>query len=508
MSSSVSNSAAVSGGATGRNGLPDYLQSVKLKYVKLGYHYLMTHFCKLCLVPLMAILFVQASQMNYEDVYNIYLHLQCNLVLVIVFCTILVFGVTVYILTRPRPVYLVDYACYRPPDHLQVKFNRFMEHSKLTGDFDESSLEFQRKILERSGLGEETYVPEAMHYIPPRPTMEAAREEAKQVMFGALDNLFKSTGVKPKDIGILVVNCSLFNPTPSLSAMIINNYKLRGNIRSFNLGGMGCSAGVIAIDLAKDMLQVHRNTYAVVVSTENITQNWYFGNKKSMLIPNCLFRVGGAAILLSNKQSEKKRAKYKLVHVVRTHKGADDTAFKCVYQEQDKKGKTGVSLSKDLMAIAGNALKTNITTLGPLVLPISEQFLFFITLIARKFFNPKIKPYIPDFKLAFDHFCIHAGGRAVIDELEKNLQLDPVHVEASRMTLHRFGNTSSSSIWYELAYIEAKRRIRRGHRIWQIAFGSGFKCNSAVWQAMRNSELSPWSPWYDCIDKYPVQIAN
>ena len=67
--------------------------------------------------------------------------------------------------------------------------------------------------------------------------------------------------------------------------MIVNKYKLRGNIRSFNLGGMGCSAGVIAVDLAKDLLQVHRNTYVVVVSTENITQHWYFGNKKSMLIP-------------------------------------------------------------------------------------------------------------------------------------------------------------------------------------------------------------------------------
>jgi 3-ketoacyl-CoA synthase len=94
-------------------------------------------------------------------------------------------------------------------------------------------------------------------------------------MFGALDNLFASTGVKPKDIGILVVNCSLFNPTPSLSAMIINKYKLRGNIKSYNLGGMGCSAGVISVDLARELLQLHRATYAVVVSTENITQNWY-----------------------------------------------------------------------------------------------------------------------------------------------------------------------------------------------------------------------------------------
>ncbi|PIA55753.1 hypothetical protein AQUCO_00700223v1 [Aquilegia coerulea] len=501
-----------SGGATTikikeRRRLPDFLQSVNLKYVKLGYHYLITHLLTLLLIPLIIVIFVEGAQTNPEDLKQLWIHLQYNLVSVIICSIFLVFGSTVFIMTRPKPVYLVDYACYRPPEHLQVKYHQFMEHSKLTGDFDESSLEFQRKILERSGLGEETYVPEAMHCIPPQPSMAAAREEAEQVMYGALDTLFANTSIKPKDIGILVVNCSLFNPTPSLSAMIVNKYKLRGNIRSYNLGGMGCSAGVIAIDLAKDLLQIHRNTYAVVVSTENITQNWYFGNKKSMLIPNCLFRVGGSAVLLSNKTVDRRRAKYKLVHVVRTHRGSDDKAFQCVYQEEDDVGKVGVSLSKDLMAIAGGALKTNITTLGPLVLPISEQLLFFSTLVIKKLFNNKIKPYIPDFKLAFEHFCIHAGGRAVIDELEKNLQLAPVHVEASRMTLHRFGNTSSSSIWYELAYIEAKGRMRRGNRVWQIAFGSGFKCNSAVWEALRYVKPSPQSPWEDCINRYPVKIV-
>lgn len=488
--------------------LPDFLQSVNLKYVKLGYHYLITHLLTLCLIPLMVVILLEAGRTNPEDIRQLWVHLQYNLVSVLVGSAFLVFGSTVYMMTRPRPIYLVDYACYRPPDNLKVRSTQFMEHSRLSGNFDEPALEFQRKILERAGLGEETYVPEAMHYLPPRPSMAAAREEAEQVMFGALDALFQNTAVKPKDIGILVVNCSLFNPTPSLSAMIVNKYRLRGNIRSFNLGGMGCSAGVIAVDLAKDLLQVHRSTYAVVVSTENITQNWYFGNNKSMLIPNCLFRVGGAAVLLSNKSADRRRAKYKLVHVVRTHRGADHKAFKCVYQEQDAAGKVGVSLSKDLMAIAGGALKTNITTLGPLVLPISEQLLFFATLVAKKLFNAKVKPYIPDFKLAFDHFCIHAGGRAVIDELEKNLQLLPVHVEASRMTLHRFGNTSSSSIWYELAYIEAKGRMRKGNRIWQIAFGSGFKCNSAVWQALRTVKPSPNGPWEDCIDKYPVQLID
>ncbi|XP_071736764.1 3-ketoacyl-CoA synthase 4-like [Rutidosis leptorrhynchoides] len=486
--------------------LPNLLNSVKLKYVKLGYHYLMKHILTFSFLPIITIIAVHVSQLNVDDISKLYIQLQYNLILVMSLSGAIVLGLTAYLMTRPRPVYLVDYSCYRPPDNLKVQFDIFMERSKVHGGFNDSALEFQRKILERSGLGEETYLPAALHCIPPAPSMAAAREEAEQVMFGALDKLFESTNINPKDIGILVVNCSLFNPTPSLSSMIVNKYKLRGNIKTFNLGGMGCSAGVIAVDLAKDMLQVHRNTYAVVVSMENITQNWYFGNKKSMLIPNCLFRVGGAAVLLSNKSCDKSRAKYKLLHVVRTHQGSNDTAFNCVYQEQDDDGKIGVSLSKDLMAIAGGALKANITTLGPLVLPISEQLLFFATLIARKIMNTNVKPYIPNFKLAFDHFCIHAGGRAVIDELEKNLQLSEEHVEPSRMTLYRFGNTSSSSIWYELAYTEAKGRMKKGNRVWQIAFGSGFKCNSAVWEAVRSVKSTDSNPWADCIHKFPVEI--
>ena len=53
---------------------------------------------------------------------------------------------------------------------------------------------------------------------------------------------------------------------------------------------------------------------------------------------------------------------------MRTHRGAYDKAYRCFYQEQDGVRKIGVSLSEDLMAIAGGTLKTNITTLGPIVL--------------------------------------------------------------------------------------------------------------------------------------------
>ncbi|KAE8678269.1 hypothetical protein F3Y22_tig00111427pilonHSYRG00228 [Hibiscus syriacus] len=70
----------------------------------------------------------------------------------------------------------------------------------------------QIRILERSSLGEETCFPLSIHYIPPASTMETTRGEVELVIFSAMDSLFEKTGLKPKDIDILIVNGSLFSP--------------------------------------------------------------------------------------------------------------------------------------------------------------------------------------------------------------------------------------------------------------------------------------------------------
>merc|ERR1712039_85949 len=95
------------------------------------------------------------------------------------------------------------------------------------------------------------------------------------------------------------------------------------------------------------------------------------------------------------------------------------------------------------------------------------------------------KSYVPNFTKAVDHFCIHACGRAVLDGVQKNLGLHEDHMQASRETLFDWGNTSSSSIWYEAEWIERFGGLKKGHRILQVTFGSGFKCNSAVWRTLR-----------------------
>lgn len=342
-------------------------------------------------------------------------------------------------------------------------------------------------------------------------SMTAAREESKTVMFSVFEEAIKRAGITAKDVDFLIVNCSLFSPTPSLAAMVHSEYGLRADCRTFNLGGMGCSASLIAVDLAKSLLHTRPGSRAVIISTENLTQQLYLGETRSMLVQNMLFRCGGAAVVLSNRIADAFRANYKLLLTHRTQ-CSDEEALECVWECEDEAGRRGVRLSKDVPKIAGKALKHNLTSIGPYVLPLREQAAVVFTEMKR-FIQPRLNqlgeaigweylktlprsgPYIPDFKTALEHFCIHAGGRAVIDGVGENLRLRPDQTVPSKATLHDFGNTSSSSVWYELRFCEqetprwvgegAGKPIVAGERVIQVAFGSGFKCNSAVWLRMR-----------------------
>nr|BAI94499.1 3-ketoacyl-CoA synthase [Dianthus caryophyllus] len=404
------------------------------------------------------------------------------------------------IMKKPCKVYLVDHASFKPKKCQEITRQKYISTFKPTcPNFTDETLELISKLVMTSGFGDMTYQAEAYLSTPPNFSTNNARLEAEAAMLTTVKTLLTKTRVKPQEIGILVVNCSLFNPISSLTSMIINKFKLMDEIKSFNLSGMGCSAGLVAIDLAHHLLKVHKNTYALVVSTETLAQAMYMGNELLKQAANCLFRVGGSAILLSNKASDKYVSKYQLMHSVRTNTSSSNTSYRCIHLEEDSLGLRGINLNRGLVIEVGHTIKANVTLIGHLILPLREKILFGLDYLWPK---KSSKPYKPNFVRVIDHFvCVMSELKPVIDALESTIKLD---VEAARMTLHRFGNTSSSSVWYGLAYLEAKRKIKKSDRIWQIAFGSGFKCNSVIWRALKNVDREEDNPWNEEIDLYPI----
>ncbi|XP_028757944.1 3-ketoacyl-CoA synthase 2-like [Neltuma alba] len=469
------------------------------------YHYLALHMMNLLLLISFLVAASAAACVHHDFKY-----LHPSLRISCFFASFLLTLATFHHLKRKRSkVYLVDFACYKPNDSCAFTKDMVMEAWKSFGVFSEENLKRMEKIIDKSGLGPKTYVPEAIMQKQPRLCLAEARNEAETVLFAAIDELLEKTRVRPEDIGILVVTNSVFCPIPSLCDTITNHYKLSHSVLCYDLSGMGCGAGVLAIDFAENLLQSHTRSYAVVLSAEITNTGFYLGNNPSMLLVNCLFRMGCSASLLSNHPSDRHRSKYQIIHTLRTHMASDDRSYNCVFQQDDDQKVIGATISKDLMNVAGHALKFHIKSLAPLVLPVTEKLKFLATFAGRKVLRMTIEAYVPNFKLAFEHFCIHTGGRAVLDAMQESLELQDWDMEPSRMTLYRFGNTSSSSVWYELAYCEARGRIQKGDRIWQLAFGSGFKCNIVVWIALDNVEAgSLKNPWRDEIHEFPANVVD
>ncbi|KAK7391097.1 hypothetical protein VNO78_19454 [Psophocarpus tetragonolobus] len=422
----------------------------------------------------------------------------------VLLCFLLVCFLVKYFLYKPSPIYLVDFSCLKPPSHCRVPFAAFLENASMLGVFDSESIAFMAKVLHSSGQSEETCLPPALHYIPPKTHHTESIKEVQMVLFPIMNDLLAKTNVSCLDIDILIINCSGFCPSPSLTSIVINNYSMRNDIKSYNISGMGCSASALCIDLAQNLLRVHKNSNAIVLSTEILSTGWYAGNEKSKLLINCLFRMGSAAILLSNKKEAKKTAKYRLVRTLRTQRAFDDKAYFSAIREEDSEGKLGVTLKRDLLQVAGETLRANISILGSDILPFSEKFWYGVSLIKKRFIKSE-GIYVPNFKTMIQHFCLPCSGRPMIREIEKGLKLSEREIEAALMTLHRFGNQSSSSLWYELAYLEAKERVHKGDKVWQLGMGSGPKCNSVVLQCIRTIVGDyKKGPWANCIHHYPI----
>ncbi|KAM4076187.1 hypothetical protein ACJW30_12G044300 [Castanea mollissima] len=378
---------------------------------------------------------------------------------------------------RDQECYILDYQRYKPTNDRMLDSELCLAVIKRTKNLG-LEYKFILKTVVNFGIGEQTYAPRTI--IAGReqnPTILDAILEMGEFFHDSIAKLLARTAISPLEIEVLVVNVSMLSLVPSLAARIINHYKMRDNIKVYNLSGMGCSASLISVDIVRNVFASNKNLYALVVTTESMSPNWCSGNDKSMILPNYLFRSGGYAMLLTNKRALKHTAMFKFKCLVRTHHGAREESYGCCMQQEDEQGRLGVYLSKNLPKAATRAFVDNLREISPRILPINELLRFMVVSLVRKMSKTQTsseagrgtKPVI-NFKTGVDHFCLHAGGKSVID---------------------------------------AKKRLKKGETVLMISFGASFKCNSCVWEVVRDLDLGDSNVWKDCIEGYPpASMAN
>ncbi|WCJ30848.1 3-ketoacyl-CoA synthase 3 [Euphorbia peplus] len=405
-----------------------------------------------------------------------------------------------------RTCYVLAYECFKPTDDLKLDAETWEKILLRNKNHGHKERGFLARIMVNSGIGEEAYSPKnIVQGKEGSPSFTDGLFELDEAIFTTLDKLFIKTGISPTEIDIIVTTVSSFSPSPSLTSRIVKHYKMRNGIKSFNLSGMGCSGSVVALSLVEQLFKVHDKLFAVIVSTECMGQGWYNGMDRPMMFYNLIFRSGGCSILLTNNGGLKNKAMLKLNHLVRTHLGAVDEAYGCCKEEEDEFGYKGFRVSRTLTKSVVEAITVNLKTLLPKVLPIREILRYVVLFCCgnKGMKKPNYEARI-NLKAGINHFCIHPGGKAIIDKVGESLGLDGYDLEPARMALYRFGNTSSSALWYVLSYMEAKKRLEKGDKVLMIGLGSGLKCNTCVWEVLRNMEDA--NVWEDCKDNYPPKI--
>lgn len=95
------------GGGQGSANPGDFRRSIRLKYVKLGYHYLISNAMYLLTIPLLLAAAANLSMTQVEEIQQLCsYHLRYN-VLAVVSCTSLMAVLaTIYLMSRPRKVNL------------------------------------------------------------------------------------------------------------------------------------------------------------------------------------------------------------------------------------------------------------------------------------------------------------------------------------------------------------------------------------------------------------------
>lgn len=178
-------------------------------------------------------------------------------------------------------------------------------------------------------------------------------------LFPVLEDLLRKTNTRPDEIDVVIVNCSGFCPAPSLSAIVVNGFKMREDVRSYTVSGMGCSASALAVDMAGEILKGRREANAVILSTEILSTGWYGGRDNAMLVLNCVFRMGAAAVLVSNRREWRRKGKYRLVCSVRTQRAFDDKGYYSAFRDEDADGFTGVCIKRDLLQVSPTLFVNN-----------------------------------------------------------------------------------------------------------------------------------------------------
>ena len=257
-----------------------------------------------------------------------------------------------------------------------------------------------------------------------------------------LDGKLKATQITH----LITVSCTGVS-APGLDLELVESLGLPVTTFRTSVNFMGCYAAVHALKLADVLISADPSAKVLIVCTELCTLHFQQEQTIDNMLSSLLFADGSAAVLMTSDSDP-----------------AGGLTLRGFYSEIVPKGKG--EMTWDLSSTGFQM------TLSHYVADLIEAD--FAGLVRRALEKSGLR------QEEISHWCIHPGGKKILDTISKGLSLPGGRLDDSYETLKSYGNMSSPTILFVLQRMMARLEYGRSNRIFGAAFGPGLTMETFI----------------------------
>lgn len=245
---------------------------------------------------------------------------------------------------------------------------------------------------------------------------------------------------------LITVSCTGMS-APGLDLELVAMLGLPNHVQRTSINFMGCYAAIHALKMADAICKSTPNAKVVLVCAELCTLHFQDKPIADNIASSLLFGDGAAAVLVT---------------------GDDDALhgyyLKSFYSEIVPKGKSDMSW---LIASTGFLM-----TLSGYVPDLIQAD--FDTLMQRALAKAGLN------KSDISNWCIHPGGKRILDAIAKSLDFKGEELAPSYAVLNEYGNMSSPTVLFVLKHILEHTEASGPQHIFGAAFGPGLTMETFI----------------------------
>jgi predicted naringenin-chalcone synthase len=344
--------------------------------------------------------------------------------------------------------------------HKQEDIMAFMQHlyqldevenRKLRFLYRQGGISYRNSCIPDYGLplADWSFFPKTAD-VSPFPTIEDRMnfylEAAPRLSVEAIRNCL-GTSVNIAEITHLItVSCTGMS-APGLDLQIMEILQLDSSIFRTSVNFMGCYAAVHALKLADALCAKDKNAMVLIVCTELCTLHLQKEPTPDNIASGLLFADGSAAALVTNNHHP--------------YEGLSITSF---YSEVINKGKND-------MAWAISSTGFQMTLSG------------YVPDLIKHDIHPLIQKSLAKAGISKEdvtYWCIHPGGKKIVEAIAKVENLSEEDTASSYQVLNDYGNMSSATLLFVLKNMVPKIIEQQSAHIFGVAFGPGLTMESIV----------------------------